>query len=154
MNKNLIAYLNSPLLASEYAAVLQYEHHAAVAENYGLDAFAAYIRGRAAQEREHIHELQKRILDMGGIPLTAPSAVHAVEPIEEALSADESSESTAVADYSRGIAMAVESGDEVTAELLRHIVVEEDAHLVGIRDVKSRIELAGFGNWVATVIGG
>lgn len=150
-NKRVVDFLNSPLLASEYAARQQYEHHEAVALNAGLKGLAAYIRSRIDSEAEHIRELRERILLCGGVPVTAPSAVNAVASFDGAVRADDSSEATAIADYSRGIAMAVSLGDEASADLLRHILAEEVEHKAGTEAQLKQISAFGLQNWLTTL---
>ena len=152
-NPKIVAYLNTPLLASEYAARQQYEHHRAIALNSGLTDYADYLALRIAAEVEHMHELREHILLLSGIPLTEPSAIDAQDSIESDLHADDTSEQTAIDDYTQGIALCVSAGDEATANLLRHILAEELSHKNDIETLLAQIELAGFSNWAAAQIG-
>lgn len=152
-NNRVIDHLNK-LLAGELAADIQYGHHEAVAINDGLQAHAEYIGKRKAAEREHIVELRDHILLLGGVPVTAPDPINAVEDIEGGLSADDASEAKAITDYTNGITLAVGLKDEATANLLRHILAEEVEHKNGTETVLKRIETAGYANWAASQFGG
>lgn len=153
-NKRVIDFLNTPLLANELAAVIQYGHHEAVAINAGLKAHAEYIARRKAGEQEHVIELRDHILLLGGGPITDPGEINAVEDTEGGLNSDDASEQTAIDDYTNGIALAVGFKDEATANLLRHILDEEVAHKNGTETVKKQIEGAGYANWAASQFGG
>lgn len=153
MNENLIAFLNQPLLASEYAARQQYGHHEAIARDMNLTDYADYLKARKDSEQEHIEELQALILFLGGIPTTDTGEVNQNDAIEPQLDADEASEVTAISDYQQGIVMAVQDEQEYAAGILRHIQAEESKHLNDIRAQKKQIELYGFANWAANQAG-
>lgn len=153
MNENLIAFLNSPLLASEYAAIQQYEFHKAIADNLNLKAYSSYLDERIADERKHAKVLRDRILELEGSPIVEPSKINTEDYLPDQLEVDGAAEETAISDYSEGIKLAVEAGDEATAIVLRGNLSDEVDHLRDIRANQAQVKLVGVENWITVQIG-
>lgn len=148
----VIEFLNKPLLASEYASIQQYEYHKAVADNIGLTVYSAYLQERIDDERKHAKALRDQILFLGGSPIVDPSKISNADDIQDQLSNDGESETQAIEDYKRGIALAVGLGDDQSAKVMRANLADEADHLNDIDARQSQIEMAGFANWITTQI--
>lgn len=150
-NEIVIKTLNG-LLASEYAAIQQYEFNRSVSDNMGLTTYSSYLMERVADEMKHAKALRDKILFLEGVPEVEPSQITAIPEVQGQLGADAESETRAIADYESGIRLAVEVGDDATAGVMRANLADEVEHLNDIEARQTQIDLAGFANWIVSQI--
>ena len=125
----IIEFLNEALTA-ELTAVNQYFGHSRMLSNWGYKALADHARDESIDEMKHADSLIERILYLEGMPnLQRLGAVRLGEDPVEQLRLDLEVEVEAVERFNRGIALAVEKGDNGTRELLAGMLVSEEEHV-------------------------
>lgn len=144
-NPRIVAELNS-LLTEELAAVNQYIVHAEMAENWGYESFAAYVKRRAVEEMRHAERLIAHILFLEGSPaVQKPAAILIGVDLPAGIGNDLKAEYSAVEHYNRAIRLAAEmpESDSGTAELLRSIEAEEERHIDLLEGYRTQIAQMG-----------
>jgi bacterioferritin len=127
-NDRIIELLNE-VLTSELTAINQYFLHAKMCENWGYRRLAEYVRHESIDEMKHADQLIDRILFLEGLPnLQRYLPLRIGETVPEQFEADLQVEYAAIERLNRGIALAVELGDNGTRELLAEILVAEEEH--------------------------
>ena len=125
-NEQVIAQLNLAL-REELTAINQYFLHAEMCENWGYMKLAGVGRKESIEEMRHAESLMERILYLDGHPnMQRLSPVRVGEDPVEQHEVDLALEVEAVARLNRGIALAVEKGDNGTRALLEKILKEEE----------------------------
>jgi bacterioferritin len=127
-NDQIIEVLNE-VLTAELTAVNQYFLHAKMMQDWGYERLGAHTRHESIDEMHHAEQLTERILFLDGIPnfqRIAPLRIG--ETVPEQLESDLQLEYLAIERLNRGIALAVELGDNGTCELLASILVSEEEH--------------------------
>jgi len=125
----IIEFLNEALTA-ELTAVNQYFGHSRMLSNWGYKRLADHARVESMDEMKHADALIERIIFLEGMPnLQRLGSVRLGEDPVEQLRLDLEVEVEAVDRFNRGIALAVESGDNGTRELLADMLVSEEEHV-------------------------
>ena len=107
------------MLTAELTAINQYFIHAKMCDNWGYERLAEQIRDESIDEMKHAERVIERILFLEGVPnLQRLGPVRVGETVPEQFELDLAVEVAAVERYNRGIALAVEDGDNGTRELL------------------------------------
>ena len=150
--KEVIEVLNE-VLAGELVAINQYFLHAKMCKNWGFLAIADKVRAESIDEMKHADSLIERILYLEGMPnLQRLGAVRLGEDPVEQLRLDLEVEVEAVERFNRGIALAVEKGDNGTRELLEDKLVGEEDHADWLESQLSLIEDVGLQLYLSTLI--
>jgi bacterioferritin len=125
----IIELLND-VLTAELTAVNQYFGHARMQDNWGYRRLAERSRSESIDEMRHADQLIERILYLEGMPnLQRLGSVRLGEDPVEQLRLDLEVERDAVARFNRGIATAVEAGDNGTRRLLEGMLTSEEDHV-------------------------
>jgi bacterioferritin len=125
----IIEFLNE-VLTAELTAVNQYFGHSRMLSNWGYKELADHARDESIDEMKHADALIERILYLEGMPnLQRLGAVRLGEEPVEQLRLDLELEVEAVERFNRGIALAVDKGDNGTRELLAGMLVSEEEHV-------------------------
>jgi bacterioferritin len=121
--------LLNEVLTSELTAINQYFIHYRMLENFGYERLSKKKKEESVEEMRHADEIIKRILFLEGVPnMQRLSPVKVGEEPIEMHKLDLELEKDAVARLNRGIALAVQKGDNGTRVLLEQILKnEEDA---------------------------
>jgi len=153
-NPAIIEMLNE-VLTAELTAVNQYFIHAKMCDNWGFDRLAAKIREESIDEMKDAEALIERILYLDGVPnLQRLGPVMVGETVPEQFDLDLAVEVAAVERYNRGIALAVEHGDNGTRELFERRLVGEESHADWLESQIELIRQVGVENYLATQIHG
>jgi len=153
-NPAIIEMLNE-VLTAELTAVNQYFIHAKMCDNWGFDRLAAKIREESIDEMKDAEALIERILYLDGVPnLQRLGPVMVGETVPEQFDLDLAVEVSAVERYNRGIALAVEHGDNGTRELFERRLVGEESHADWLESQIELIRQVGVENYLATQIHG
>ena len=153
-NPAIIEMLNE-VLTAELTAVIQYFIHAKMCDNWGFDRLAAKIREESIDEMKDAEALIERILYLDGVPnLQRLGPVMVGETVPEQFDLDLAVEVAAVERYNRGIALAVEHGDNGTRELFERRLVGEESHADWLESQIELIRQVGVENYLATQIHG
>ena len=119
----------STMLAEELLALNQYMLHAEMQENWGYLRLSKEIRKLSIVEMKHAEALIERILFLEGIPnLSDFPKLNVGKDVKQQLQNDLALESRAVAAYNVAIAALRKAGDQGSAELLKQLLLEEEAH--------------------------
>jgi len=146
---DIIQFLNEALTA-ELTAINQYFIHAKMNENWGYHRLAHKFYEESIDEMKDAEKLIERILYLDGVPnLQRLGDVNVGETVTEQFELDLQTEVAAVNRYNRGIALAVEKGDNGTRELLEHRLVDEESHLDWIETQLRVINEIGIENYLA-----
>ena len=128
-NKKVIERLNK-LLADELAAVHQYTIQSEMCSNWGYSQLAEKLRKHSLDEMKHSEKLIERIIFLEGEPSIQSAGKFSIgKDVAEQFIQDSLSENSAIKLYNSSIKLAVEFDDEGTADLLRSILKDEEAHL-------------------------
>ena len=151
-NPAIIEMLNE-VLTAELTAVNQYFIHAKMCDNWGFDRLAEKIRDESIDEMKDAEALIERILYLDGVPnLQRLGPVMVGETVPEQFDLDLAVEVAAVERYNRGIALAVEHGDNGTRELFEKRLVGEESHADWLESQIELIRQVGVENYLATQI--
>jgi bacterioferritin len=124
----VIELLNE-VLTAELTAVNQYFLDAKMLSNWGYERLGEKFRDESIDEMKDADALIERILYLDGMPnLQRLSTVRVGETAPEKLSLALELEKEAVERLNRGIALAVQHGDNGSRELLEEILTGEESH--------------------------
>lgn len=116
-------------LQMEMTAAHQYQLHAHVLNDWGLDVLAAKMREEMAEELGHSDEYIERILFLGGTPdLQLQKPPVKAEDLVGMFELDLADESEAIEFYTKASQQANEVGDIGTRTLFEKIVLDEEGH--------------------------
>lgn len=142
-NEKLLQTLNS-LLADELTAINQYIVHSEMCANWGYEKLHHAFEKRAIGEMKHAEKLIGRILFLEGIPIVSNlRKINIGADVEKQINNDHAAEAEAIKAYNDAIKLAAEVGDNVTKELLDHILHDEDAHIDEIEAMRDQIAQMG-----------
>jgi bacterioferritin len=152
-NAKVLEALNDAL-SEELSAINQYILHSEMCENWGYDKLSAYIRKESIDEMKHAEMLIERILFLEGAPnMTKYRKLHIGQTVPEMLKNDLALEWEAVAMYNGHIGTAVEVGDNGSAELMKKLLKDEEAHVDGLEEQLELIKGMGIQNYLALQAG-
>jgi bacterioferritin len=148
-NAEIIELLNDAL-SEELTAINQYFLHAEMCENWGYSKQAAASKKQAIDEMKHAEKLIERMLFLEGRPnLSKYQMLTIGQNVPDMIANDLKLEHNAVALYNKIIEAATKKNDMGTAELLKKILQDEEAHVDkleemqdGIRDMGVQIYLS------------
>ncbi len=139
----IIELLNE-VLTAELTAVNQYFGHAKMQRNWGYKRLADHSYHESIDEMKHADSLIERILYLEGMPnLQRLGPVRLGEDPVEQLRLDLEVEAEAVDRFNRGIALAVELGDNGTRELLAGMLTSEEEHVDWLETQLGLVESLG-----------
>ena len=119
----------SMMLEEELLALNQYMLHAEMQENWGYLRLSKEIRKLSIVEMKHAEALIERILFLEGTPnLSDFPKLNVGKDVKQQLQNDLALEKSAVAAYNKAIAALRRAGDQGSAELLKKLLLEEEAH--------------------------
>ena len=122
-------------------------------DNWGFDRLAEKIRDESIDEMKDAEALIERILYLDGVPnLQRLGPVMVGETVPEQFDLDLAVEVAAVERYNRGIALAVEHGDNGTRELFERRLLGEESHADWLESQIELIRQVGVENYLATQI--
>ena len=150
----IIELLNE-ILTAELTAINQYFIHAKMCANWGLTELAEHSHSESIDEMKDADSIIERILFLDGVPnMQRLNPVRVGETVPEQLELDRQLEVAAVERYNRGIALAVDKGDNGSRELLARNLIGEEEHLDWIEAQQHLISVMGLENYLAQQIDG
>lgn len=148
-HEKVIETLNM-LLADELTAINQYIVHSEMCADWGYEELHEEIEKQAIQEMKHAEELIARILFLEGIPVVSNlNKIMIGKDINAMIENDLAAETGAVKAYNAGIKVCMELDDEGSAELLRSILEDEEAHTDWNEAQLEQIGQMGIENYLA-----
>lgn len=116
-------------LEMEMTAGHQYQLHAQVLDDWGLNLLADKMREEMHEEIGHSDLFMERILFLGGTPeIRFQKQPKKAETLEEMFRMDSADEQEAIEVYSRAAMQAAEVGDIGSRTLFEQIVLDEEGH--------------------------
>ncbi|MEM0084464.1 MAG: ferritin-like domain-containing protein [Candidatus Methanomethylicia archaeon] len=127
VSKELLELLNEAV-ASEMQVSIQYMwQHVQWSGIKGL-AVKDTLKSIAIQEMKHAERIAERLFYLGGKPTTKPKEIFVGEKLKEMIERNVKDEEDAIKLYKTIIKKALDEGDEVTAQLFREILMDEEDH--------------------------
>ncbi|MBP1596931.1 MAG: bfr [Acidobacteria bacterium] len=147
-NKKVLESLNEAL-SEELTAINQYIVHSEMCENWGYDKLATFIKKESIDEMKHAEALIERILFLEGTPnLSKYHKLNIGQKVPDMVSNDLALEYAAVTMYNGMIEAAVAAKDNGTAELLKKLLKDEEAHVDGLEEQQDQIRDLGLANYL------
>lgn len=116
-------------LHMELTAAHQYQLHAHVLDDWGLDKLAAQMRNEMREELGHSNEFIERIMFLNGKPsLEFYKKPVQAESLAEMFKADLADEEEAIAFYTEAAMQAAKVADVGTRTLFERILLDEEGH--------------------------
>jgi bacterioferritin len=145
----VIRILND-LLTNELTAINQYFIHAKLCQHWGFGKLAKKIHDESIDEMKHADKVIERILYLEGVPnLQRYHKLQVGENVKEALGSDLQFEYAAIKFLNESIEILRKLGDHGTEELLRAILVGEEAHTDWLETQLDLIQTLGEQNYLA-----
>ncbi|MCI8341565.1 MAG: bacterioferritin [Eggerthellaceae bacterium] len=139
-DKKLIDKLNY-LLEGELTAINQYMLHAEMCEDWGYTKLHENFEKRAITEMRHAEKLMGRILFLGGKPIVSKlDAMTIGETVPQQVENDHELEVKTVKDYNDAMKLAAEVGDNATRDVLKEILMDEDAHVDELEELQDQMD--------------
>lgn len=137
-------------LTDELGAVHGYVLHAEMCESWGYKALAGATTKRAIEEMKHAERLMSRILFLEGEPdVQSLPKIHIGKEVESQLTIGLKDETAAVASYNAAVAVCTKAGDNVSAELLRGNLQDEERHADYLDTQLTLIKQMSLANYLA-----
>ena len=150
----IIELLNE-VLTNELTAVNQYFLHARICENWGYERLWKKVRAESIDEMKHADEIIERVLYLDGMPnVQRLGKVNIGETVPEQLRLDLELERKALGVLNAGIETCRKAGDNGSAELLEHILEDEEEHANWLEAQLELIEQVGLQNYLAQQVKG
>ena len=127
-NETTLKNLNTAL-QMEMTAAHQYQLHAHLLDDWGLDKLATLMRGEFDEEIVHSNRFMARIFELGGQPEIAFAAPPKVATsLKDMFQSDLKDEQEAIAFYTRAAKAAYEADDLASKALFEEIAIDEVGH--------------------------
>lgn len=144
----MLEVLNA-LLTDELTAINQYMVHSEMCENWGYEKLHQSIRKQAMEEMHHAEWLIERIIFFEGIPTVAKlNMIRIGRTVLEMVTNDNADEMNAVRAYNSAIALARETEDQATVDLLTRILKMEEGHVDWAEKQLAQINQMGLQNYL------
>ncbi len=145
----IIDLLNE-VLTNELTAINQYFIHARMCENWGYERLWKKNRAESIDEMKHADRLIERVLYLEGIPnIQRLGKINIGEDVPEQLKSDLELERHAIPVLNRGIEQCRKAGDNGSAELLEHILEDEEDHANWLEAQVGLLDQVGVQNYLA-----
>ncbi|MCM2563193.1 bacterioferritin [Lutimaribacter sp. EGI FJ00013] len=139
----------------ELTAAHQYQLHAHVLDDWGLDRLAAQMREEFAEENEHSNRFLERIFDLGGEPeMGFANTPKIAKSLSDMFESDLKDEKEAVAFYTRASKNAYEADDLASKALFEEIAIDEVGHANWLDQQLGLIERLGEERYASKQISG
>jgi bacterioferritin len=145
--------LLNEVLKKELTGINQYFLHAKMCKNWGYEVLYENIWKESIGEMKHADEVTERILFLDGVPnMAGYDKILIGSSVKQQLENDLGLEYAALDILRPGIKTCIEVSDNVTRELLEHIMVDEEEHIDWIEAQLHKIEEVGYQNYLAQQI--
>jgi len=148
-SEKVIEALNEAL-SEELTAINQYFLHAEMCETWGFGKLAGFIKKQSIDEMKHAEMLIERILFLEGTPnMSKYQKINIGQTVPAMMENDLKLELGAVEMYNRLIAVSVDEKDNGSAELLKQLLLDEEAHADWLEEQLDKIKHLGNQNFLA-----
>ena len=151
-NKEVIDYMNF-LLAGELAARDQYFIHSRMYAEWGYNKLFDRIGHEMEDETQHASDFIRRILMLGGTPVSTPTATRIGKTVREMLQLDLETELEVRSNLKKGIKLCEEQQDYVTRELMVNQLKDtEEDHAHWLEQQLRLIDMMGEQNYLQSQV--
>jgi bacterioferritin len=137
-------------LRDELTAINQYFLHAEMAENWGYDKYAKFIKKQSIDEMKHAEALMERILFLDGMPSMEPMSLTIGQSVKDMIESDLKLELGAVASYNESIKISVENSDNGSRDLFVRLLKDEEGHVDWLEAQLFKINEIGYERYLIT----
>jgi bacterioferritin len=149
-NDQLISVLNS-LLSDELTATNQYIVHSELCANWGYEKLHDVIEKRAIDEMKHAEKHISRILYLEGKPVVSElKKINIGDAVDAQFANDLDAEVGAVKAYNTAIKQANDAGDQGTSDMLKMILLDEEAHIDWLEAQLDQIKQMGLATYLSS----
>jgi bacterioferritin len=149
-NDQLISVLNS-LLSDELTATNQYIVHSELCANWGYEKLHDVIEKRAIDEMKHAEKHIARILYLEGKPVVSElKKINIGDAVDKQIANDLEAEVGAVKAYNAAIEQANGAGDRGTGDMLKVILLDEEAHIDWLEAQLDQIKQMGLATYLSS----
>lgn len=135
-------------LSMELTAAHQYQLHAHVLDDWGLDRLAQRMRDEMQEEIGHQDRFIARILFLGGTPeLKMAATPGRATSLKDMFRSDLEDEKDAIRTYTEAARKAAEEGDLGTRRMFEKVVVDEEGHMDWLSTQLDLIDRLGESNY-------
>lgn len=151
-SSKVIELLND-VLTGELTAINQYFIHAKMCRDWGYARLASKVHAESIDEMKHADELIERILFLKGIPnVQRYNKINVGETVKEQFELDLKLEYDAIERLKNAIATCREEKDEVSRDMLEHILTSEEEHTDWLETQLELMQQVGEQNYLAEQI--
>ncbi len=148
MSIEIIEHLNI-LLRNELTSMRQYFLHSTIFESWGFIKLAEKEKQELSEEMMHVEKISSRIMFLQGMPnFQETNPILTGSTVKEILEADLKLEKSGITDLKEAISLAESQKDYATADLLEHILRDEEGHDDWITKQLNIIKLIGAENYL------
>lgn len=126
-SENMLGLLNQAI-AREIQVSIQYMWQHVLWKGVKGFAVKEAFKMTAIAEMKHAEAIAERLNYLGGVPTTKPSPIFVGDTLREQLQNDAKAEVEAIELYKKIIDLAKKEHDDVTEELFRKILTDEEDH--------------------------
>jgi bacterioferritin len=127
VSKKLLGMLNAAI-AREIQVSVQYMWQHVQWKGAKQFAVKDEFKHIAVVEMKHAEAIAERLAYLGGTPTTKPEPIVVGENLKQMLVKDAKDEEAAIKMYNQIIGLALKEGDQVTADLFKKILADEEEH--------------------------
>ena len=142
-NDTVIAHLNDAL-REELSAINQYFLHAEMCESWGYTKLGNFIKKQSIDEMRHAEKIIERLLFLDAVPKMEYLPLNVGQSVRGQLDADLKLELNAVAMYNKAVRAAREAGDDISAELFKTLLADEERHVDWLESQLHQIKEMGY----------
>jgi bacterioferritin len=137
-------------IAMELGAMHQYQLHAHVLADWGMDKLAEKMREEVQEEMTHADSFIARLIFLGGAPtLSLETPIQPAETLKGLFEADLRDEKDAIDFYTQAARQAEEDRDIGSKKLFEDIVLDEEGHMDWLDNQLKLIARMGEGLYIA-----
>lgn len=152
-NDTVIAHLNEAL-REELSAINQYFLHAEMCISWGYTKLGTFIKKQSIDEMRHAEKVIERLLFLDAVPKMEYLPLNIGQSVREQLDADLKLELNAVGMYNKAVRAAREAGDDISAELFKTLLADEERHVDWLESQMHLIKEIGYELYLASQMGG
>jgi bacterioferritin len=137
-------------LAMELTAAHQYQLHAGILSDWGLERLAGKMREEMQEEIGHSDRFMDRIIFLKGEPkLELAKTPMVAGSLIEMFEADLADEKEAIEFYTKAARQAAEDADIGSRKIFEHIVIDEEGHMSWLELQLDLLSKMGEANYIA-----
>ncbi|MEQ1896505.1 MAG: bacterioferritin [Vicinamibacterales bacterium] len=151
-NDTVIAHLNEAL-REELSAINQYFLHAEMCISWGYTKLGKFIKKQSIDEMRHAEKVIERLLFLDAVPKMDYLPLNVGQSVREQLDADLKLELNAVSMYNKAVRASREAGDDISADLFKTLLADEERHVDWLESQMHQIKEIGYEIYLSNQVG-